>query len=548
LPTSPILPLLAAAWAALVVHPDGSEPIKIAGVAALAALALRDGRVLQRLLAQRALLVSLVPLALSVVFAPEPAVALIGTSARAQGGLAAIAVALIAVHVSGLDGDGRRALQRGVALLGGVVAAYALMQSAGLDPWHWRGQPDARPVATLGNPTVLAGLLLLALPLTWLQARTAERPGRWILLASIQTGGLLVSGTRSAWLALAGVGLLLAAWNLRRRWLLPGMALLLALSVLAAVWRPASLQDRAWLWQVAARALVESPVLVDLAGQPDASARLRRWVGFGPDGQQPVLAATRAQVPGARPEAAGWDADRAHQWVLDRALEGGALGVLAGVVLAGVVARTLLRARRDPHTRAEATALCLALGAWALHLQAAFALTGDRVLGWICIGLALALAPPAQEETVAAQRRAGSVLALVVACCMLPLAAAAAGCLPSAWERTLAPALAADRAFARGQALYAAARENGSRGAQFYAQSAAAFAQAAALRRYDRDAALAAAAARIEQAAQSDLGAPAALAQAQAWIDAAARLDPRDPRLDVVRARLVAVAASNRAG
>lgn len=525
-------------------HPGGSEPAKVAGVAALAALALRDGRLLQTLLARRALGFSLVALCFSAAVAAETAVALIGSAARAQGALIGMVLALLAAHASLLDAAGRRALLRGVALLGGVIAAYALLQRAGLDPWHWRGQPDARPMATLGNPTVLAGWLLLALPLTLLQVRTSPRPLAWALLSLLQAGALLASGTRSAWLALAGVGLLLVASNSRRRWLLAALPLLAVLALLAATWRPASLQDRAWLWQLATHALVESPVLTDLDGRADALAPLRRWLGYGPDGQQPVLAAARAEVPGVRVDAAGWDADRAHQWVLDRALEGGALGVLAGLVLAVALGRALHRAWCNPHTRAEATALGLALGAWGVHLQAAFALTGDRVLGWICIGMALGLVARTDESPALAARHAWSAGALAMAGGILVLAVAAAGWPPSAWARRWAPALEAEQEFARGQALYAAARDHRTAAAALYAQSAAAFAQAAALRRYDRDAALAAAAALIEQAAQSGAAAPTALAQARHWTDAAARLDPRDLRLDAVRARLAAVSGS----
>ena len=425
-------------------HPAGSEPVKVAGVAALVALALRDGSVWQALLTQRALVAVLIALSTSVALATEPAVALIGSAARAQGWLAGTAGVLLAAQVSLLDGDGRRALQRGLACLGGAVAAYALLQWAGLDPWHWRGQPDARAMATLGNPTVLAGWLLLTLPLTGLQVKTASRRAPWMMLGVLQAGGLLASGTRSAWLALAATGLLLMAWDARRRWLLLGLPILLVLALLAAAWRPASLQDRAWLWQVAVHALVDPPLQVDLAGEPDAQASLRRWVGHGPDGQQPVLAAARARVPGVREEAAGWDADRAHQWALDRALEGGALGVLAGLALAAVVAVRLQRARRDPRTHAEATALCLALGAWAVHLQAAFALTGDRVLGWICIGLVLALAAPADSRTAArlGRRRRWRAPAVGLALGLLLLTLAAVGWVPTAWQQRLAPALA----------------------------------------------------------------------------------------------------------
>lgn len=537
--TSQRLLLLALAWAALAVSIAGSEPVKVAGVAAIAALALaRDPSLLAQLARSPALLPGALALALAGAFALEPAVALVGSVARAQGVLVGLAALLLAATAAGLSAQARRQVYRGVGMLGGVIAAYALAQRLGLDPVDWHGRPDERPMATLGNANVLAGWLLLALPLTVLAWRLGGVA--WLLSVALQGLALLASGTRSAWLSLLAVALLLPLLE-RRRWralwlLLP---LLAGLAVLLATLRPASVQDRAYLWRSALETLHDPPALTDLSGAPDRWASLRPWTGYGPDQQQAALAAG-ADRPGARADAVGWEADRAHQAVLDSWLETGVIGLVAALVAVLVVASALRRALDDPRTRGEARWLALALGAWALHLQAGFALTGDRILAWACAGCVLGMSlRPRQALPAGVPLR---TVAGLFAGGLLLLAAAASSLVPEAWRQALAPALSAESAFAQGQARYAQARaQGGAPAGAGFAAAAEAFEQAASLRRYDRDAAWAAASARIEQAAAER--SPAALARAEDWIEAASRLAPRDPRLAPIRARAAEVRA-----
>lgn len=535
--------LLAVAWSALALSTAGPEPVKAAGVALIAALALiRDPPLLARLARSPALLPGALALVLASAFALEPGAALIGSVARAQGVLVGSSTLLLAALAAGLAVDARQQVYRGVALLGAVIASYALLQRFGLDPVDWHGAPDGRPMATLGNANVLGGWLVLSLPLTLMAWRSGGLA--WLLSALVQGLALLASGTRGAWLALLAVALLLPLLD-RRRWpaLLLVLPLLGGLAVLLATLRPESLQDRAYLWRTALQAVREPPALADLEGAPDRWASLRRWTGYGPDQQQPALLAVRADVPGARGEAAGWSADRAHQAVLDGLLEKGVAGVLAALATVLAVAAALRRALADPRRRAEARGLALALAAWALHLQAGFALTGDRTLAWICIGCLLGLAySPGRAEAARGPvvRVAGGILAGG----LLLLAAAATDLVPAAWREPLAPAQSAESAFVRGQALYVLAQQRpGSAARDGFAAAAEAFEQAAALRRYDRDAALAAASARLEQAAADPAAAGPALARARQWIDAAERIDPHDPRLATVRARAAGIPA-----
>lgn len=536
--------MLAIAWAALAIQPLTSEPLKVAGVAVVAALLLPG--TLATLLRRPALLAAAAAVLLSSCFALEPA-AWIGSAARGQGALIAFSVLVLAAAASSLAAAERRNVRAGAAGLGALLAIYVLVQYAGLDPLSWQGAVERRPTATLSNATTLAGWLLLLLPVTLACAVEVEHGRRWLWLACalLQAAALLASGTRSAIAALALVAI--GAWALRdQRSRRLAMVLLAAAGVsvlVLAAWRPASLQDRAHLWRSALTALASPHPLTDLAGLPDRHAVLRPWIGFGPDQQQPALEAAARSTPVERVDARGWSADRAHQMLLDRALEMGVIGLIAGLWLLLAVARALWRGWQsgDDGRRREALALGVALAAWLLHLQASFGLTGDRTLAWVWIGMALALGD--REALAAPASRVWSLrlLGIGLAGGLLLGAAAAGGWLSPQLSARLAPALQAEREYAAGQAAYAqAVTATGAGASRDMAAAAAAFEHATALRRFDRDAALAAASARVELAAMAASGDD--LARARIWADSVRRLAPADPRLQAVDRRIAAVA------
>lgn len=540
---------VALAWAALVVYPAASEPLKVAGVALVAALlALRTPLAL-RGLPRWAILTSALVAWLAAASALEPALAVIGSLARAQGLVAAIALGVLAWTASALDAPDRRAIYRHAAMLGGLLATYSLSQRLGWDPVSWANQVAGRPAATLSNATSLAGWLILLAPMTAALAMTADaRRPFWLSLLGLQLVALLATGSRSALLALIAVSAL--TWLLRdprlRRFAGPAVLAALGLGIVLATWRPASLQDRVYLWHGAARALTSTTTLVDLYGHPDPLPALRPWLGFGLDQQQAPLAAARAGIAG-RADASGWEADRAHQWLLDRALEAGLAGILSGLVLLLAVVRSLWRGARsaDADARREAVCLAIALGAWLLHLQAGFALTGDRTLAWVWIGLALAMD---ERRTHAAPMDirapyAGLALRIGLAGCLLTGALAAAGRLPAAALQQLAPAWVAERQYVDGQQRYARAlAAEPELAARELVASAQAFEAALALRRFDRDAALAAASAWIEAAANG--AGPSALHQAQGWLARLQAIGTDEQRLLLLRSRIAAVGSA----
>ncbi|HWS27405.1 MAG TPA: hypothetical protein VN259_12670 [Xanthomonadales bacterium] len=537
---------MALAWAALAVYPGASEPVKVAGVALLAALLMLRTQVALGGLPRWAILACALVAWLAAASALEPAVAVIGSLARAQGLVTALALGVLAWIASTLRASDRGAIYRHMAMLGGLLASYALLQRMGWDPVSWANQVPGRPATTLSNATSLAGWLILLAPMTAAVAMTASaRRPFWLALLGLQLAALLAAGSRSALLALIAVSA--ATWLIRnprlRRYAAPAFLTALALGIALAAWRPASLQDRVHLWNSAAQALTSSTPLIDLHGHRDPLLTLRPWLGFGLDQQQAPLAAARAGIAG-RADASGWEADRAHQWLLDRALETGLAGILSGLLLLLAVSRSLWRSARaaDADTRREAMCLAIALGAWLLHLQASFALTGDRTLAWVWIGLALALgegradAAPAQIPP----RRAGLVLRMGLAGCLLTGALAAGGLLPNAALQRLAPAWVAERQFVDGQQRYARAlaAEPGYAAREMQA-SAQAFERALALRRFDRDAALAAASAWVEAAANG--AGPAALQRAQLWLERLQASGTEERRLAPLRERIAVV-------
>jgi len=86
-----------------------------------------------------------------------------------------------------------------------------------------------------GNPNWLGLVLAVALPLSVDAVLEASRRRRWLLLGGclVQLGGLLLSGSRVAWIALALVALVAAVRGRRRRWWL---ALAAAAGLLLTLW------------------------------------------------------------------------------------------------------------------------------------------------------------------------------------------------------------------------------------------------------------------------------------------------------------------------
>jgi O-antigen ligase/Flp pilus assembly protein TadD len=115
-----------------------------------------------------------------------------------------------------------RALIEIVSVVGATVSLYGIMQYLGLDPIAWGNTPfeARRSFSTFGNPDLLAGYLVLALPCA-IAAFFSVPERRWLHGSAtfVLAVGLLTAFTRSGWLgAVVGVGalLVLSGSNIKR--------------------------------------------------------------------------------------------------------------------------------------------------------------------------------------------------------------------------------------------------------------------------------------------------------------------------------------------
>lgn len=189
---------------------------------------------------------------------------------------------------------GRRWLWNGLIASGGVMAALALLQYAGWMPWLMPAFPGYNQPAysVFGNQNLLGGYLAFTLALLTHIAVREHISGihKWVVgivriaLFTVMVGGLIVSSTRSAWLAAASGGLyalLSSDLPIRprqafRRWarngflfiLIAVIALIVATSPLTKERLQGTLTDqdvggraRIWFWAGALHMLAAHPAL-----------------------------------------------------------------------------------------------------------------------------------------------------------------------------------------------------------------------------------------------------------------------------------------------
>ncbi|WP_299430559.1 O-antigen ligase family protein [uncultured Meiothermus sp.] len=267
----------------------------------------------------------------------------------------------------------------------GVQAAIVVLQRLDLDPVTplrlW--QDFNTPLGTLGHPGMVAALLLPGILVALWHGFADPRPGYrllWLGAALFSAAGLGITGNSAAFYALVATLIAMNLWW--RKWLLFLLSALLVVGVLVprtVLPDPRSfeqdsqsyqdthtLQTRLVIWQIALRAIQETPLQPVLGGGSDAlklaqirnppfdllaeqyalefgwprDARLQdayiktfpgedikirdRWIAFNFErfgGQQNVT------------KEFGFAIDRAHNFVLDRWLAFGLLSTLIWLVL-----------------------------------------------------------------------------------------------------------------------------------------------------------------------------------------------------------------------
>jgi O-antigen ligase len=154
-----------------------------------------------------------------------------------------------------------------------AVAAIAVLQWAGMDPWALAGWvpareygPRMRVFATLGNPNYVGAFLAALLPVIVVAALGPER--RWTSMAplAVTIAGIAATGSRGAWLgAAAGAAWLAIGGAIRDRARLAALVAVVAVVGTAVVLGPArglgeTVRGRTYIWSVTAPHLLAHPL------------------------------------------------------------------------------------------------------------------------------------------------------------------------------------------------------------------------------------------------------------------------------------------------
>lgn len=252
-----------------------------------------------------------------------------------------------------------------------LVGTAGLFEFAGVDLDSDLIQFRGRVRSTLGNPTVLAGFLLLTGPVA---ATALAWRGMWRWAGGIAAGlallNVVTAQSRAVWLAAvlvsAAVGLLRLG---RRRWLLAaGLLGALAGTLLTGRWHDVitDLGERAAIWRVAVSVIRDSPLL-----------------GVGPE-MFMVAFGRHVGDQAAREIGSAAVVDRAHSGILDFAAS---FGLVAGLIYTAllatfcVVAVTAIR-------RGDWFQVALGAGVigYGLQQQLFFVHSAVDVVWWLLIG------------------------------------------------------------------------------------------------------------------------------------------------------------------
>jgi O-antigen ligase len=301
------------------------------------------------------------------------------------------------------------------------VSAYALLQTAGADPFHYAAGLDlGRSRSTFGNAAFLGAYLVLVLPVA-LDAATkssGNRGWRWASgsAALLSFAALLSTRTRGAWVG-ALIALLIYGTARRRDIAVHIRAVALCAAVAgvatAAVFLASPLGGRAAAGFDLSRGtthgrLVQWADTVRLIGR-------RPVLGWGPD----TYGAVFPRVASPRFSRAAGElvvADRAQNVELDVASAGGIVGLLGWLAVVGVLA---LAGWRGVVAGGTAAALAAGVAAYVVQLQFGFPLADVDTLFWLLAGMLVGLVAAPISVGAAPRRLTVSITAAAVACIAL---------------------------------------------------------------------------------------------------------------------------------
>lgn len=287
--------------------------------------------------------------------------------------------------------QGVRSVATLVSVAGALAGAYAFLQFCGFDFVVWQeAQLNSRAISTFGQPNFLGSFLLLSLPITlFFIFKPVRFWGRFLLFFSValQLAGLVLSGSRSAWVAFAVVlmlVLLMLAW---RRWGYKAMAILpigALLILLFFYWlmpaRLLSLRDldsgslalRRYFYQAAEEAI-----------------SIRPWLGVGLENGGELIVRQYQPVWGVFMMIDGYT-DKIHNSYLDIIIQTGLVGFVFWLGLYIFWAWQCWLLWKKPAGRSFALAVAAAMSAYGISLLFGIADISGVFYFWVLAALVVA--------------------------------------------------------------------------------------------------------------------------------------------------------------
>lgn len=328
---------------------------------------------------------------------------------RRYGGLIPIllyvSIMLVLVGLYWETPDSLRKIPLAVAAAAVPVAAYTLLQAAGLDPVEWSSGGGVKakfPGSTLGNSNFVGGYLAITLPfIAYLSFSLTSRPARFAsgALFAACAAGMWFTGSRGGLMAAAGglIGMALFFRDRLARWMKTALLITVASGVILAVlvvWYPGldrppgplgqmevfrtdTFRLRALYWTAAWRNFLAHPL-----------------VGTGPDTFLEKYPAFRpfkdAEVPGREVP------DKPHNIFLEHASGTGILGAGAYLILVTLALRyAFMRAKTaDFSQRVLLSAFVGGLIAYLVQGFFSIDVPALALMGWVALGGIAVLSDP----------------------------------------------------------------------------------------------------------------------------------------------------------
>ena len=388
-------------------------------------------------------LVGFLTLALvSAIFSIHFPTALHGRYERYEGLLTLMGYGLLYFFAVQVFSDFSRVsrLNKAVIASGGLVALYGILQYFGLDPLPWTNVPfeERRSFSTFGNPDLLAGFLVLVIPLTLAQFLSAgnKRDTIWIGFSLFLVFAcLLTAFTRSAWIGAAAALSVFFILGGRAVFVKPRKIIaiiLLLVSIFAAV-AAYSISSGHDVTNLLNRITSTTQISEGSAGQ-----RLETWraaagmisdrpiLGFGPDTFR--LASGRYETLQFVKTTQGLTvADNAHNYAIQLAAGTGVPATALLIFFFAVVVFLAIKRTRNMtgSERIINAGLISAIIGYLVHLLFGLSVVGSSGVFWVLCGALVSVMGHVRTTVIDAQgERASSIKAALATAIMFSVISA----------------------------------------------------------------------------------------------------------------------------